>query len=115
MSKLSNEEVSDSFEEALENGEVTDAVGEKMSKDDFMTLDPKKVTETIFQVLSNSRKRLEGRLLTIIDATSDKERAKYIKDLIKSEIRSESSNNLVILSECFDDNLGLSPEERDNK
>lgn len=92
-------EINEQGQRAIDRGECVDLLGEPMSKDDFIEIDPRWSTdEVVLNVVIPQVKHLMGKVLTIIDATTeDKERGKYVKDLIKDAFSDEAANifNLV--------------------
>ena len=96
MSKISQDELSKSFENALEKDEVTDIMGNPMreeletpvfeAKDWIKTDDGSEpeLNKLTFQQSLFVLKGTQGKVLTIIDATFiDEKRLKYVKDLVK--------------------------------
>lgn len=77
-----DQEIEVSFEEALKNGEVTDVMGNQLLEEDLIAVSKETSPWDTLEVI----KTFQGKILTIIDATyDDKERVKYVKDLIKGE------------------------------
>lgn len=93
---MSEEEITEVFEEARAKGEVTDLLDNPV--DDFTEVDAtwSKKDHVMGTVLPQI-KFLQGRVLTIVDATyDDKERAKYVKDLIKDAFVSQADSILQV-------------------
>lgn len=93
--KLTDEQINESFEEALKNGEVTDLMGEKLERKDFIYSDEFDTTEErqfLAALVVEQIKNLQGKILTIVDATyDDKERAKYVKDVMKDAFSTQAN------------------------
>lgn len=91
--------IEESFNEAVRNGTLTDILGNPVDPKEMQVVDPEWgkadfVTGTVFPQM----KYLQGRVLTIVDATyEDKERAKYIKDIIKDAFVSQADSIMQML------------------
>ena len=93
MEKLNSEELDDinnAAIDALLSGQATDVLGEKITGEDFFTVDPSWEDRSTFTTEFSipQIKRLMGRVLTVVDASYDSDRAKFVKDLVKSEFAS---------------------------
>jgi len=114
-SGLTSDEITESFEAALEEGTVTDILGNPMGKDDFVEVDPSwGLSEFIIGTVLPQIKHLQGRVLTIIDASfvsldeAEAERKKYVKDLVKDVFNSQADNIFQVL---LDHNRGVSVQD----
>lgn len=89
---MSESKISEAFEIARAKGQVTDVLGNP--QEDFTEINPKWGTQDfVMGTVIPQIKFLQGRILTIIDATcEDKERAKYVKDLVKDAFVSQADN-----------------------
>ena len=81
--KYTEEEIAESFEQAMKDGTVTDILGNPVTEFDSFAVDedPQLVP---FSIVANCIRVLQGKVLTIIDASfTDEQRIKYVKDLVK--------------------------------
>jgi hypothetical protein len=92
---IPEEKITEAFEEALAKDAITDVIGNKIKKEEIeITQDYLKAYGLPKDKLSVGRilpiiRNLQGKVLTIIDATyDDKERGKYVKDLVKDAFSS---------------------------
>jgi len=98
---MSEEEINASAEEAIKNGtmEMVDVLGNTEPYvsiiNEILTGEEKPVD---IQLVLNIVKHLQGKVLTVVDATfTDEKRLKYVKDLVKDAF-SSSSNWMYELS-----------------
>ncbi len=97
MSKeIPQELIEESFQEALEKGEVTDQMGNPVEIEEhevlFQGFETTDEREKIATRMMSHYSHLQGDVLTIIDATfTDENRIKYVKDLIKNAFSSQSN------------------------
>lgn len=88
--EYTEEQVVEGFEKALEEGTLTDQMGNAMTEDDLFSVNPEEVNLNLSFTL-NVLKSMQGEVLTIIDATfTDEKRLKFVKDLIKRSFNSFS-------------------------
>ena len=91
-SELSQDEINESFDESLKKGEVTDLMGNELTEKDFISISKKvSVWDTVGLL-----KPFQGKILTIIDASYDGTKSKYVKDLIKGEFVRFADNIIEI-------------------
>lgn len=82
--EFTEEEITESFELARAKGEVTDLMGNPMGAGETVAWEIGEEKDLSFTQIMGVMNGLQGKVLTIIDATFiDKERSKYVKDLIK--------------------------------
>lgn len=93
---IREEAIGEAFAVAQAKGQVTDVLGNQVKE--FSEVDPKWGTQDfVFGTVIPQIKFLQGRILTIIDATcEDKERAKYVKDLVKDAFVSQADNIIQV-------------------
>lgn len=97
-SGLTEEEINEAAEEAIKNGTMVevDLLGNEEPYDAFDDELLDEMTKGAVRDLPVNRvipvlKHLQGRILTIVDASyDDKERAKFVKDLVKDAFSSSS-------------------------
>lgn len=82
---LTEEQINESFEEALEKGEVTDVLGNPIDLEaiDINSEYNHEEKDLNLNLVLNNLKVLQGKVLTVIDATADKEKCKFVKDIIR--------------------------------
>lgn len=85
--KLKEEEfIAESFERAMEEGAVTDILGNKMTEEDFVSVNLKEPKTIRLTEVLHAIKALQGVILTIVDASYIGDpRSKYMKDLMRKE------------------------------
>jgi len=92
--KFTSKEINDMANEAMENGECTDLMGNPMGEDELVAIPTEKEGFKFFtDVVLPMVKTLEGKILTITDASfEDKHRVKFVKDLMKDAFSLSASN-----------------------
>lgn len=82
--ELTEEEISESYEDAMKNGEVTDLMGDKDEKGFDSEYDPDEEKVWSYTDVQGFLRHLRGEILTIVDAGyGEMEKTKFAKDLIK--------------------------------
>lgn len=101
--ELSAEEVAESYEYAAKNGLVTDTMGNKIdTENDMVEYDTTEPKVFSFNDVLPSFQYLQGRVLTIIDASipDADSRNKFIKDLVKDAFV-QHADKILTLSVAF--------------
>lgn len=89
--KFTQDEIAESFDEAIDKGEVTDLMGNKLIEADLQNWETTENGQVDFEQALEILKGAQGKVLTIIDATIDDDRKrKYVKDLIKEAFNSQA-------------------------
>ena len=85
---------------AMEDGECTDLMGNPMGEDELVAIPTEKEGFKFFtDVVLPMMKTLEGKILTITDASfEDKQRVKFVKDLMKDAFSLSASNMMNFAS-----------------
>ena len=77
-----DQEITEGFEQSLKDGTVTDVMGNPLTEEDFIAVSKETSPWDTLEII----KTFQGKILTILDATfEDKERVKYVKDIVKGE------------------------------
>jgi len=93
--KMSEEEMA--IEEMLEV--VTDPLGNPILKSELVDVDTSNLEDVSYGAIVNVLRRLQGQVLTIIDATFvDERRLKYVKDMVKNNF-AHAAESLLTLKE----------------
>lgn len=85
--------IADSFEKAMEKGEVTDILGNPLEVEELSGIDESLSREqNEAKWIIDCLKLLQGKVLTVIDASFDDERrAKYVKDLVREAFSTQGN------------------------
>lgn len=86
LKEYTEEEITEGFEKALEEGKLTDVMGNPMTEEDLCSVDPQEEKDLTLSSVLDLLRSLQGGVLTVIDATfTDEKRLKFVKDLLKRE------------------------------
>lgn len=92
--EFTQEEIDESFEKARREGAITDIMGNPMGEDEIVeeAVETDEKLQLPFQRALDIIKGLQGKILTIVDATyDDKERGKYVKDLMRDAFATQAN------------------------
>jgi len=90
--KLTEDEINEAAEEAYQNNELEDMMGNHIESSELVEQDVNEEKALTFNMALNVMKGTQGKVLTIIDATfTDKDRLKYVKDLIKDAFGTQAN------------------------